>query len=134
MELRLGGVSFQQIADTLGYHDRSGARKAVLQGLRKTPHEPSKKLRQMTRERINRLWLSAFPRAQNGDPKMIMACIRLLKRQADFEGLDRPKKVRVKGKVHAQVKGPAYKIYAGFNPADILPPMPAESQGPPAGS
>jgi hypothetical protein len=135
MQLRVGGASFEQIASTLGYKDHSGARKAVLSAIQKTPHEPAKKYRTLERERLNALWLAMFPLAQAGDAKAAGVCVRIMKRRADFEGFDRPKKVRVKGKLESQVqvKGPAFKVY-GFNPADVLPPMPAESQGPPAGS
>jgi hypothetical protein len=123
LELRLGGASFRQIAESLGYTNSGGAWKAINQALRKTLQEPSKKLRRIERERLNRLWLAAYPLAQAGDIKAILACVRISKRRCEFEGLDKPKRVQVKGSVKAQVKGPAYKVY-GFNPADVCPPMP----------
>jgi hypothetical protein len=49
-----------------------------------------------------------------------MACTRLLKRQAEFEGLDVPKRVRIKGSIDAQAKGQVIKVYGGFTPEDLL--------------
>jgi len=120
LELRVGGASFQQISDSLGFYDRSHARKAVFDALRNTPQEPINRLRQLTRERINRLLLACFPKAQAGDPQMIMACTRLLKRQAEFEGLDVPRRVRIKGSIDPQAKGQVIKVYGGFTPEELL--------------
>jgi hypothetical protein len=119
LDLRLGGATFQQIADALGYKTRMGALHAVREARRKSPQDAGIKLaRWMERERYNRAQLALWPRVQAGDLEAINAWIRLSKRRCEFDGLDKEKRVRVKGKIEGQVKlqGPAFKVYAGFDP------------------
>jgi hypothetical protein len=55
MQLREAGVSFEKIAETLGYRNRSSARKAVLAGLKAARLEPAKFLRQLELRRLDKL-------------------------------------------------------------------------------
>jgi hypothetical protein len=120
LELRISGATFEQIATLLGYADHAGARKAVLTALPKTREERGNELRQIERERLRALWLAMFPLAQRGDVKAAAVCCRLLQRKAQMEGLDRPRRLRIKGSIDARAKGPVIKVYGGFSPDDLI--------------
>jgi hypothetical protein len=90
MQLREAGVSYERIAETVGYRDRSGAYKAVMAGLNATRLEPAKKLRRLELRRLDKLALQLWSRA-TGNPPDLAALDRLLaimKRRAALAGLD----------------------------------------------
>ena len=90
MQLREAGVSFEKIAETVGYRDRSGAYKAVMTGLTVTRLEPATKLRRLELRRLDKLMLQLWPKA-TGNPPDLAALDRLLaimKRRAALTGLD----------------------------------------------
>src|SRR5262245_8192873 len=95
LSLRIGGATFSDIASALNYKTHSGAREAVLDALHKQGREKGQKLRAMERERWRSLWLAMFPLAQRGDVKAAGVCTRLLKRFAEMEGSDPPRRVRL---------------------------------------
>lgn len=59
--LKLGGASYQEIADKLGYADASGARSAVLRAMERHTAEDVQTLRQMHGERLETLLASVWP-------------------------------------------------------------------------
>jgi len=125
LELRLGGATFQQIADSLGYSHRMLAFKAVREARRKLPQELGlSKLRFDERERLDRIQMALWPRVQSGDLKAISLCIRLSKRRCELDGLDKTKEIKLKGEVDARLQGPCIKVYRGLTPVQI-----AESNG-----
>jgi hypothetical protein len=90
MQLREGGVSFEKIAETLGYTNRSGAYKAVMSGLKVARLEPAKALRRLELRRLDRLWLTLWPRAVANPPDMsaLDRCLKIMHRRAALAGLD----------------------------------------------
>ena len=93
LALRMAGASFDEIAESLGYADRGGAHKAVMAGLQSTLPEPAAQVRELELKRLDRLWLAVWDAATKGDLQALDACLRIMKRRADFEGLDAPKKL-----------------------------------------
>jgi hypothetical protein len=93
LALRMAGASFDEIAESLGYADRGGAFKAVMAALQSTLPEPAAQVRELELKRLDRLWLAVWDGATKGDLQAVDACLRIMKRRADFEGLDAPKKL-----------------------------------------
>jgi hypothetical protein len=110
LELRIGGASWEQIGEALGFANRSGPFRAVDKLLKQLPVEKIDQLRNMQRERLNRLWLGSWPAAAKGDPQAVANCMRILKRAAELDGLDAPKKLD-----HTTGGQPFYKAYL-FDP------------------
>jgi hypothetical protein len=94
LDLRMGGASYDQIAESLGYANRGGAHKAVTAGLA-TPPELAEGVRELELKRLDRLWLTVWEPAIRGDREAIAICIQLMKRRADFQGLDKAKRREV---------------------------------------
>jgi hypothetical protein len=88
----MAGASYDDIADALGYAARGGAHKAVMAAIDSTLPEPAAKVRELELKRLDRLWLAVWDAATKGDIEAIDACVRIMKRRADFEGLDKAKK------------------------------------------
>lgn len=96
LELRKQGHTFQYIADQLGYAHPSGARHAVMAGLRKIIQEPADELRKLELERLdvmlNSLW-PAILRADAYTPRAVEVALKVMDRRAALLGLDAPKQV-----------------------------------------
>jgi hypothetical protein len=120
IELRIGGASYEQIAQALGYANRSCALNAIRLGMIEQRRETSSRLRKIENARLDRLWLAMFPLAQRGDVRAAAVCVRICKRRSELEGLDRREKLDILGKV--QLKDPPFKVYAGFDPASVVAP------------
>lgn len=90
LELRKGGMTFERIADQLGYADRSGAWRAVNTALSATLQEPADELRRMEAERLNDLLLAMWPKALSGSTWHVDRCLSIMDRRAKLLGLDAP--------------------------------------------
>jgi hypothetical protein len=99
IELRRAGLTFQQIADRLGYMNRAGAWHAVQTGLRMALETPSRELIGLEVERLDALQASVWDRALGGDMKAIDRVISIMRRRAKLLGLDAPRAVAVGGAV-----------------------------------
>jgi hypothetical protein len=84
MQLREAGVSFEKIAEAVGYANRGGAYKAVMAGLEAARLEPAKALRRLEMRRLDRLWMTLWPLA-TGNPPDLNALDRCLTRRSNQE-------------------------------------------------
>lgn len=94
LELRKNGVSYDDICTSLGFKSRAAAFKAVMSCLNRLEKEPAEEVRKLEVSRIERLWMTYYPKAVKGDIKAAELCIKLASRRADLEGLDQPKEIR----------------------------------------
>lgn len=95
LELRRAGVTFDVIADRLGFHDRGGAYKAYRRALARTLQEPADELRQTELDRLDRLHAAYWPQAMRGDVRAGQMILRIAERRARLLGLDAPEQVNV---------------------------------------
>ena len=102
VQLRTAGVTFDQIAESLGYSSRSGAKEAYDAALRRWGREAIDEHRDLEDLRLEELWRRTFARIAevDGDDefvKLVSAAVRVSKRRADLMGLDAPRQVEVSG-------------------------------------
>lgn len=88
VELALAGMSLDQIAQQIGYADRSGAWKAIQQALNRQEASAVKEMRDLENARLDRLQTVLWPTAMQGDLKAIDRLLRLFERRARLNGLD----------------------------------------------
>ena len=93
LQLRAGGATYQQIADTLNYATAAGALKAVRAGLRATLQEPAAELRTLELERLDALLRGIWPRAIRGEVTAIDRVLKIMGRRAELLGLDAPTRI-----------------------------------------
>lgn len=99
--LRRAGVTYEQIAEQLGYKDASGARYAFLRGLRRiAPPDTVEEARALELDRLDRLHMAWWPRAvglaTDADGRQLPAelkaadfILRLAGQRSRILGLDR---------------------------------------------
>jgi hypothetical protein len=78
LELRLNGLGYRDIARALGYSSPGFVYRVVKAELREVTAAPARELRQLELDRLDRLQLSAWPAAMNGDPKATLAVLRIM--------------------------------------------------------
>lgn len=84
-----GGMKFSDIAATLGYHDRSGARKAVLRVLAREERtaDDINGAREMVLNDLDAARDALLPDVLAGDTKAITAFVELAMKRARIEGV-----------------------------------------------
>ena len=88
--LRREGATYDEIAVQLGYADHTGARSAVLRGMRRALQEPADELRELEAARLDALMRAHWPFALAGDSKAAVVVLRTMERRAKLLGLDAP--------------------------------------------
>lgn len=93
LELRKAGVSYQRIAETLGYKDASGAWRAVKSALKKTLQEPAAELRTLEVERLDAMLSAIWASVKQGQYGAQDRALKIMERRAKLLGLDAPVKI-----------------------------------------
>jgi len=93
LELRRAGLTWQRIAEEIGYKDHTGAYAAYKRAIKRTMQQPADELRQAELDRIDRLQLAAWPKAMKGNERSILVVVKLMERRAKLLGLDVPIKI-----------------------------------------
>ena len=88
LELRTTGMTFQAIADQLGYAGAPQAYTAVMMALKRVDVEPAEELRNLESSRMDAMLDGIWAKAKSGDDKAIAAVISIMKRRAKLMGLD----------------------------------------------
>lgn len=90
LELKRAGVTYDVIAETLGFANRGGAYKAVQRALVRTLQEPADELRTIEADRLERLHHGVWMKALGGDLGAVDRVLRIAERRAKLLGLDVP--------------------------------------------
>ena len=93
VELRLAGRTWQEIANTVGYRDHSGAVRAVESALQRTLQEPSDSYRALTLERLTKVLQVFWPNMLQGDYPAAKMVLQTLTDIRKLMGLDSPVQV-----------------------------------------
>lgn len=92
---RIAGETYQEIADALGYSDRSGSRRAVQRLLDRREAESVDELRAVHGARLEALVATYFGPATKGDTDAAMVVLRAHDRLAKLFGTNMPDRVEV---------------------------------------
>jgi len=95
LTLRKAGVSYQSIADALGYKTAGGAWVAVKAALKKRVQEPADELRTLELDRLDDMLKAIAPHVQAGNLTAIDRALKIQDRRAKLLGLDMPAKLDV---------------------------------------
>ena len=93
LTLRAQGLSYEDIAQRLGYRGRSGAWKAVDRALQKVQHEGVGELRILHSLRLGQIIASLWDKRD--DPRAARAILGCLEREAKLYGIDAPSRVEI---------------------------------------
>ena len=95
MSLKLAGASYSQIAMNLGYHDASGARKAVQRGMKNALHETSSELKKIHYGRLEHMLMLLWPDVNTRDLSSMSAALAVMDRMERLYGLNAAEKIDV---------------------------------------
>lgn len=90
LQLRKGGASYEAIARQVGYANKGGAHRAVMQELQELPKDAAQDVMALELERLDQLLLALWPAAMKGHVRSAETVIRLMERRAKLQGLDAP--------------------------------------------
>lgn len=93
LQLRMGGATYDQIAQALKYADRAGAKKAVTSALKDITKSGAEDVRELELARLDRVLLAIWPECQKGSLNHIDRFIRLQHQRALLLGLYSPVKI-----------------------------------------
>jgi hypothetical protein len=88
--MRLAGSTYEQIADTLGYADKSGAWRAVEGELKELRQERARDVLDLELARLDALLAGSWAKALDGDHRAVANVLRIQERRAKYLDLDRP--------------------------------------------
>jgi hypothetical protein len=112
LELRKQGYNYRQIAKVLG--SSSGYVHDLVQtAIRDLPRELAEDVRTIELSRLDRYQAALDREASKGDPKAILAAVKLMDRRAKYLGLDAPSQVEVTGADGSPI---------GLAPVIMIPP------------
>lgn len=94
LELRLMGVTFDVIAQQVGYASPGSAHNAYKRALLRTLREPAQELRELEVARLDKLLSSIWTKALRGEIPAIQTSIKIMERRAKLLGLDVPVKIQ----------------------------------------
>jgi hypothetical protein len=97
LELRKAGATYDQIAKTLGYADRSGAQRLVRDAFARITRETSEEVLTLELERLDAMLLALWPKAKKGEAHSVDRVLRIMERRSRYQGLDAPAPVQVTG-------------------------------------
>tara|TARA_R110000744_G_scaffold42497_2_gene95914 strand:+ start:748 stop:1194 length:447 start_codon:yes stop_codon:yes gene_type:complete len=105
VQLRTAGVTFEVIAERVGYGGRGAAKDAYDSALRRWGRETIDEHRDLEGARVEELWRRTFARlaalpvdADTEDfTRLVTSAVRVAKRKADLFGIDAPRQVELAG-------------------------------------
>lgn len=95
MALKLAGASYAQIALQLGYHDASGARKAVTRGMKSALQETAGELKRIHYGRLEHMLMLLWPEVNQRDLPAMSQALAVMDRMERLYGLNAAEKLEV---------------------------------------
>lgn len=95
LRLRIARNTFSIIAETLEYETESGAYRAYQRALKRHPAPDATEQRVLENQRLDRLMLTYWQRAMNGEREAGEFILKAMKRRAEMNGLDAPAEVQL---------------------------------------
>lgn len=88
VELRIQGATFDQIAEKVGYTDKSAAYTAVRKAVQRIGREQAEELYDIDMARLERLLAAVWPKAMEGDLHAVDRVLSIMQRRARMLGYD----------------------------------------------
>lgn len=103
LELRKVGRTFEEVAQALGYADRSGAKHAYDAAIARIGRDTAEEMRTLENERLDDLWARTYMQlleAEESDEfvRLIGTLLKVSARRAGLMGLDAPRQIELAGR------------------------------------
>jgi len=104
LQLRLAGVTFDEIAERLGYAQKSGAWHAVAKALNDIPKREAMDYKLLNLERLNRAILALWSKVLSADLQAILALVRIVAEINKLTGAYEPLKLDITEHIREMAK------------------------------
>ena len=94
LRFRRAGLTFDMIAQRLGYSHASGAHKAYINACKRIVYSDVEEVRREEQDRLDIALSAIWPNVLRGDTPSIVAMVRIMERRAKLLGLDMPVRVQ----------------------------------------
>jgi hypothetical protein len=88
LDLKRAGVTYDRIAEEVGYANRGAAYKAVHRAIERTHQDAADDLVPILVDRLERAHFAIWPKVIKGDPAAVPRMLRIMERLARLKGLD----------------------------------------------
>jgi hypothetical protein len=95
LQMRMAGLTFDQIAERLGYKTKAGAFEAVNVALNGIPEADAKLYKRVNLERLNRLLVAFWSIAISGDHKAAAMCLSIMVEMSKLAGAYAPVEMKL---------------------------------------
>mgnify|MGYP003676966325 CR=1 FL=1 len=95
LDLRVQGLTLQEIADELGYSSHGGVHYAIQKALENITYESVGDFRKLTLERLTRILKIHWPSVENGDMASARLALDIIKNMREVTGVDVPSTSKV---------------------------------------
>lgn len=102
LELRRGGLTFDLIAQRLGYASASGAYKAYQNACNRIVYDDVVETRKVEMDRLDIAQAAIWGNVVQGEVPSVIALIRIMERRAKLLGLDMPTRTQIEVNVYEQ--------------------------------
>lgn len=87
LDLRRAGLSFEEIAEAVGYGNRGSAHRAVKQGIKDITRESASELVELELLRLDDMFAGFYEKARDGDLFAVDRALKIMDQRARFLGL-----------------------------------------------
>lgn len=95
LKLRRGGLTFDMIAERVGYKDASGAHQAYVRACKRIIASDVDELRKVEADRLDMAQAALWSKVLQGDVPAVNSLMRIMERRAKLFGLDMPFKQQI---------------------------------------
>ena len=118
LELRRAGLTYDEIAATVGYTNKSAACKAVKAAIADITRESAQELLSLELERLDDMQAGLYKGARSGDPAAVDRVLKIIDQRARFLGLYDRKTDDTTAEVRAALIGFKEALGLKFGPDD----------------
>lgn len=122
LELRAAGVTYELIAQRLGYSSKQSAHRDVQAAIEQAVELPTREMLNEELNRLDKLLAGMWADARKGDPNKVQAVLKIMDARARYLGLYAPDRLQAE----VRVDDPAKVADSILQIADALRPAPAD--------
>lgn len=116
-KLRVGGLSWAQVAKQAGYSNRQNAHRAVKYRCGTLPQPERQELRDLWRERLERLWLQSVRDCAEQRNGAVTAAVRVVTAACLLDGLNEP--TQIEARLEAEVTDTFHALMEAITANDL---------------
>ena len=99
LELRAAGVTYELIAQRLGYSSRQAAHRDVQAAIEQAVELPTREMLNEELNRLDKMLQGLWADARKGDPNKVQAVLRIMESRAKYLGLYAPDRLQAEVRI-----------------------------------